>query len=188
MVAEAVVRLGNFIRVTSTITGSSPRSVTAENSVIWAINGRDAPEKPAFAITVQINENIGQRLWDEKPDKLGAWSSGGDINLYVPPHLFDHIWESVQAADGAIRNLIATMEPSGFSDVFDVINVRFLEQFMPATEPEYRGDRPVPPPPRSDPIIGELRAIRDYLDRFVMWLIIIVAATMIGTVVQWFRH
>ena len=110
MVAEAVIRLGNFIRCSSTITGSSPRSVTAQNSVVIALHGRDAPEKPTLDITVLVNENIEQRLWEEKPDKLGAWSSGGDINLYVPPHLFDHIWESAQAADGAIRQLRVRLE------------------------------------------------------------------------------
>jgi hypothetical protein len=123
-----------------------------------------------------------QRELSENPDipydRIGVFRpDDGDAFIHVPPNFLDALWNAAIAADGVLRSIQLSVQPqkSGGWAVFEA----YLKEEIAEPFPVDKSSRPKVGPPRAEPSLVELRAIRAQLRPTVwsVWLgVTIIAA------------
>jgi len=127
-------------------------------------------------------KEINERFPDIPPDRIGVFNPDGEMSfIYVPPHFMDVLWSAAIAADGVLRSVSLTAQPQGERRwaVFEAtLNERIAEPFE---LPIDKSGRPKAIPPRANPVVAELRALRALSwGRLLPGVIIIAAGVLIA--------
>jgi hypothetical protein len=83
--------------------------------------------------------------------------------IRVPPHFMDALWTAALAADGALRRIELIIQQHN-SEVWNVFEATLTEELAEPFElPVDEQSRPKIGPPRANPVLLELRALRAQL-------------------------
>jgi hypothetical protein len=94
-------------------------------------------------------------------DRIGAFSLRHNrVNIDVPPHFMDALWTAALATDGALRRIELIIGQLD-SEVWNVFEATLTEELAEPFElPVDEGGRRKVMPPRADPVVAELRALK----------------------------
>jgi hypothetical protein len=111
-----------------------------------------------------------ERYPDISADRIGVFSpDDGDSFIYVPPQFLDTLWTAALAADGVLRSIQLSVQPQK-ADRWAVFETTLKEEIAETFElPVDKRLRPKVGPPRADPIVVELGAMRAQLLRSRFW-------------------
>jgi hypothetical protein len=117
----------------------------------------------------QRQRDLSEKYPDTPPDQIGVFQpDGGPTSIFVPPHFLDVLWNAALAADGVLRSITLTAQPRkrGGWSIFDVSLSEEMAEFF--EWPLDKNSNPKFAPPRNDPAVVELRAVREQL-RWLRW-------------------
>jgi len=113
------------------------------------------------------------------PDHIGVLNLGidGDSWVNVPSDFMDLLWTAAIAADGVLRSIELTVQQQQPEERLVIFEVRFSEKMGEPFKVQYdKRSRPIITPPRADPVVAELRALRALSWRRLLPGVIIIAA------------
>ena len=118
-------------------------------------------------------EEVEEKKQSEKypgipPDRIGVFRDDGEATVYVPSDFLDALWAAAIAADGVLRSITLTVQTQG-EGRWAVFATSFNEKIEEPFAVQFdKRSRPKASPPRSDPVVVELRGIRAQL-RLRVW-------------------
>jgi len=119
-------------------------------------------------------KETSKRNPDIPPDRIGVFRPDGEHStIYVPSDFLEELWAAATAADGVLRRITISIQPQGREGlekglwaVFEVaLDQQIAEPFELSMDKHFR---PKIGPPRADPAVVELRALRAEL-RWPIW-------------------
>ena len=114
----------------------------------------------------QSQKETSKRLPDIPLDRIGVFHPNGDHNIiHVPSDFMERLWAAAVAADGVLRSFSISIQPQGRDGlekglwaVFEVtLNEMIAEPFELSVDKQ---SKPKIGPPRLEPAVVELRALR----------------------------
>jgi hypothetical protein len=97
------------------------------------------------------------------PDHIGVlnFGIGPESWINVPSDFMDLLWTAALAADGVLRSIELTVQQQQPEERLVIFEVRFSEKMGEPFKVQYdRRSRPIITPPRADPVVAELRALK----------------------------
>ena len=119
-------------------------------------------------------KTTSERNLDIPPDRIGVFfPDGRDSRIHVPCDFMESLWAAAVAADGVLRSFTISIQPQGREGlekglwaVFEVtLNEMIAEPFELPVDKHFQ---PKISPPRAEPAVVELRALRREL-RWPIW-------------------
>jgi hypothetical protein len=125
--------------------------------------------------------DTSEKYPDIPPDRIGVFRPNTETVISVPPQFLDVLWSAALAADGVLRSIQLTVQPQK-GGAWAVIGVHLKEEIAETFElPVDKQSRPKIGPPRADPMVAELRALRALSwGRLLPGVIIIAAGVLIA--------
>jgi hypothetical protein len=117
----------------------------------------------------QRQRDLSEKYPDDiPPDQIGVFGDG-PTSIFVPPHFMDVVWNAALAADGVLRTISLTAQPRKRRGGWHVFSVSLGEEMVDFFEwPLDKDHNPKFAPPRDNPAVVELRAVREQL-RLSWW-------------------
>jgi hypothetical protein len=115
-------------------------------------------------------------------DRIGIFNPNEDLNfINVPTEFLNVLWKAAIAADGVLRSIQLTVQPQKGGS-WAVFEAYLKEEIAETFElPVDKQSRPKIGPPRADPVVAELRALRALSwGRLLPGVIIIAAGVLIA--------
>ena len=119
-------------------------------------------------------KRTSERTLDIPPDRIGVFFPNGENSrIHVPCDFMESLWAAAVAADGVLRSFTISIQPQGREGlekglwaVFEVtLNEMIAEPFELPVDKHFQ---PKISPPRAEPAVVELRALRREL-RWPIW-------------------
>jgi hypothetical protein len=131
---------------------------------------------------IQEKKRLKELGWPPDPIGVLNFGIGADSWINVPSDFMDLLWDAAIAADGFLRSIELTVQQQQPEERLVIFEVRFSEKIGEPFEVQYdRRSRPIIAPPRADPVVAELRALRALSwSRLLPGVIIIAAGVLIA--------
>jgi hypothetical protein len=154
------------------VTAGRPRSrrwVAADKCVCTRASDKDFDDALLHTIffrEVSEEEETEARKQSEEygglSHEIGVLRNDGEAQVNVPSDFLDFLWAGAIAADGVLRSISLAVQRH--ENYWVISEVRLDEKMGEPFEVQYdKRSRPKISPPRDDPVVRELRAVRTQL-------------------------